>query len=81
MRIFKRRKKIVARTSHIHEKLLGRKGTPVHARIISYPVRRFDDAYRFDLADEDTIIYEDERGRPISRRKFMKQAKRREKRK
>jgi len=45
MRIFKRRKKVVARTSHVHKKLLGRKGTPVNARIISYPVRRFDDAY------------------------------------
>jgi hypothetical protein len=55
MRIIKRRKKVVARTSHVHKKLLGRKGTPVNARIMSYPVRRFDDAY----LGHESLIFKD----------------------
>jgi len=62
MRIFKRRKKVVARTSHVHKKLLGRKGTPVNARIMSYPRRRFDDAYPGD----ESLIFKDSEGSRIS---------------
>jgi len=55
MKIFKRRKKVVARTSLVHKKFLGRKGTPVNARIMSYPVRRSDDAY----LGHESLIFKD----------------------
>lgn len=78
MGIFKKNKKrVVARSYHFQPELRNRLGKKVSAVIQSFPVRRFDDAYRSDLADEDTIIFEDEDGNRISKRKWKKLVKKR----
>lgn len=76
MAFFKQgKRKVVARTSHIQTGLRNRYGKKVSALIRIFPVREFDQAYRSDLADEDTIIFEDEDGNRISKRKFKKLVK------
>jgi len=84
MRLFKKnrknRKKVVARTSHIQTGLTNRYGKKVSAIIQSFPPKKFDERYRSDLADEDTILFEDGNGNLISRRKWAKLVKKKRKR-
>jgi len=78
MKIFKKnRRKVVARTSHVQTGLRNKYGKKVQALIQILPARRFDDAYRSDLHgdDPDYLIFEDEDGNRISKRKFRKLAK------
>lgn len=76
MGIFKKnKKKVVARSYHIQTGLRNRYGKKVSAIIQNLPVKKFDDRYRSDLADEDTILFEDGNGNLVSERKFKKLAK------
>jgi len=78
MGLFKRGKRnVVASSSHYDPALRNRYGKKVSALIQSQPVRRFDDAYRSDLHgdDPDYLIFEDEDGNRISKRKFKRLAK------
>lgn len=81
MGLFKKSKrKVVASSSHYDPTLRNRYGKKVSAIIQNLPVKKFDDSYRSDLADEDTILFEDGNGNLISRRKWKKLVKKKRKR-